>query len=68
MTKNFFTGMLAGVVIGAVGALMLAPMEGTKARSVIKEAAHSTGTKVRSAATRVGQKTHKKMGAIKQAM
>lgn len=68
MTKDFFTGMLAGIVIGGACALIFTPVEGTKARSIIKEAAHSTRVKVKTAATRVGQKTQRKVDTIKQAI
>ncbi|MCE5323487.1 YtxH domain-containing protein [bacterium] len=68
MKRDFITGILTGMVIGGACALMFAPVEGAKARNIIKEAAHSTRTRVRSAATKAGRKAHEKVGAIKQAI
>jgi gas vesicle protein len=68
VTKDFFIGMLAGAAAGGIFALMFAPMEGSRARNIIKEAAHATCAKAKSAPSKVGYKRSRKVNAIRQAI
>jgi gas vesicle protein len=68
MMKGFFTGLFVGVLVGAVGALMLAPMEGEKARGKVKEAAYTTRKRVGGMASEVQHRAHEAVDAIRQSI
>ncbi|MHB9038030.1 MAG: YtxH domain-containing protein [Armatimonadota bacterium] len=68
MTKGFFTGLLLGALVGAIGALMLAPMEGAETRNKVKTAAYNTRRRVGGIATGVQHKAHDTVDAIRQSI
>ena len=54
MAKNYFSGLLTGVIFGAVGALLLAPKRGEELRGDLKDRAEKAKDRASTVSTAVG--------------
>lgn len=67
--KGFLFGILIGGIVGAVTALLLAPMEGAETRRRIADTSKSAKDKVAQAATNVKKRVKREPeAALKQSM
>lgn len=67
--KGFLVGMLVGSAVGAIAALLFAPMEGAETRRKIADTSRSAKDRVAQAATNVKKRVKREPEvAVKQAM
>jgi len=68
MNKSFFIGLAAGLAVGAIAGLLLAPVPGRDSRKRISEATQPAREQVSKIASKVRTRAQTRVESIKQAI